>query len=137
MLVFLPTGGDASRLAGAVARLPGAAPRAGGAPGSPPPGGIAAALGSVRGLSVGIMSATEGRYGTEQLLLDITQGARIASSAYADASPPALTLRPLAGQAVVEGWAAARRRAERAPQLLRPGLLSSSIPGVGATAGDA
>jgi hypothetical protein len=97
-----------------------------------PTGG--AALGSVSGLSLGIMSATEGRYSTEQLLIDITQGARIASSAYAH-RPPALTLRPLAGGAVVEGWPAARRRAERAPQLLRPGLLASSIPGGGAYAG--
>ena len=98
-----------------------------------PTGG--AALGSVSALSVGIMSATEGGYTTEQLLLDITQGARIASSAYAHARPPPLTVRPVAGGAVVEGWAAARRRAERAPQLLRPGLLASSIPGGGAYAG--
>src|SRR5262249_15610500 len=98
-----------------------------------PTGG--AALGSVSALSVGIMSATEGRYASEQLLLDVSQGARIASSAYAHARPPPLTLRPVAGGAVVEGWAAARRRAERAPQLLRPGLLASSIPGGGAYAG--
>jgi hypothetical protein len=71
----------------------------------------------------------------EQLLLDITQGARIAASAYAHASPPALALRALGAGAVVEGWALARRRAEAAPQLLRPGLLAASIPGGGAYAG--
>jgi len=104
-------------------------------PGRPAGGGMAAALGSVSGLSVGIMSAAEGRYGTEQLLLDITQGARVASSAYAHARPPALALRPVAAGALVAGWAAARRRAERAPQLLSPGLLAASIPGGGAYAG--
>jgi hypothetical protein len=121
VLVFLPTVGSG--------------PHATGARGSGQPAGTAAALAGVGGLSVGIMSATEGSYTTEQLLLDITQGARIAASAYAHPRPPALTLRPVAGGAVVEGWAAARRRAEAAPQLLRPGLLASSIPGGGAYAG--
>jgi hypothetical protein len=121
VLAFLPT--DAATVQAPIA------------PGRPAGGGMAAALGSMSGLSVGIMSATEGRYTTEQLLLDITQGARIASSAYAHARPPALALRLLAAGAVVEGWAAARRRAERAPQLLSPGLLASSIPGGGAYAG--
>jgi len=38
-------------------------------------------LGSIPGLSVGLMSATQGSYTREQLLLDIGQGARIAASA--------------------------------------------------------
>ncbi len=92
-------------------------------------------LAAENGLSVGIMSATQGSHSTEQLLLDITQGARIASSAYATAHPPALSLRTVGAGAVVTGWQAARRRAEDAPQLLRPGLLASRIPGGGAYAG--
>jgi hypothetical protein len=92
-------------------------------------------LASVKGLSVGIMSATQGEYTTAQLLLDITQGARVGSSAYTPTRPPALSLRPAGAGAVVNGWPAARRRAEDAPQLLRPGLLAARIPGGGAYAG--
>ncbi|HYM56078.1 MAG TPA: hypothetical protein VES97_12000 [Solirubrobacteraceae bacterium] len=92
-------------------------------------------LANVKGLSVGIMSASQGRYATAQLLLDITQGARVASSAYSQASPSSLSLRPAGAGAVVTGWGAARRRAEDAPQLLRPGLLAARIPGGAAYAG--
>ena len=92
-------------------------------------------LASVKDLSVGIMSATQGRYSTAQLLLDITQGARVGSSAYVPGRPPALSLKPTGAGALVEGWPAARRRAEDAPQLLRPGLLAAQIPGGGAYAG--
>jgi len=94
-----------------------------------------AALASVPGLSVGIMSATQGANSTRQFLLDLSQGARIASSAYTGALPPGLSLTTAGAGAVVAGWQAARRRAEDAPQLLRPGLLASRIPGGAAYAG--
>jgi hypothetical protein len=92
-------------------------------------------LASVNPLSIGIMSATQGSYTTEQFLLDVTQGARIASSAYPTRRPPALSLLPAGAGATVGGWQAARARAEAAPQLLRPGLLSSRIPGGGGYVG--
>ncbi len=92
-------------------------------------------LASAGGLSVGWMSATQGSYTTEQLLLDITQGARVASSAYSQSHPAALTLKPTGTGAVVAGWRAALRRAEDAPALLRPGLLAEQLPGGGAYAG--
>jgi hypothetical protein len=92
-------------------------------------------LASVKGLSVGLMSATQGRYSTAQLALDIGQGARIAASAYSPARPPALSLAPAGSGAIVDGWQAALRRAEDAPQLLRPGLLAAQIPGGAAYAG--
>jgi hypothetical protein len=87
------------------------------------------------GLSVGIMSAAEGSYTTAQLVLDITQGARIASAAYSTPRPPALDVAPTPAGAIARGWTAARRRAEDAPELLRPGLLAAHIPGGGAYAG--
>ncbi|MEA2215398.1 MAG: hypothetical protein QOK19_959 [Solirubrobacteraceae bacterium] len=88
------------------------------------------------GLSVGVMSATQGGYHRAQLLLDITQGARVAASAYPHPSPPALALRPLAGGGgSIAGWGSARRRAGRAPQLLTPGLLAERVPGGAAYAG--
>ena len=93
------------------------------------------ALSNVDGLSVGIMSAAQGRYSTAQFLLDVTQGARIAASAYPSSSPPALSIRRAGPGALVVGWQAARRRAEQAPQLLRPGLLASQLAGGGGYAG--
>jgi hypothetical protein len=92
-------------------------------------GAFEAQLAAVPGFSVGIMSAAQGAYSRGQLALDITQGARIASAAYSTPRPPALSLRPAGSGAVIDGWQAARRRAEDAPQLLRPGLLATWIAG--------
>ena len=93
------------------------------------------ALASLPGMSVGIMSATQGSYTPGQLLLDITQGARIARSAYSPTDPPAMSLRTLGATGAITSWQAARRRAEDAPQLLRPGLLAAQIPSGAAYAG--
>jgi hypothetical protein len=92
-------------------------------------------LASIGGLSVGVMSASQGQYSADQLLLDVSQGARVATSAYPHSQPPVLALIPAGSGAIVEGWPAARRRAEHAPQLLRPGLLASEIPGGAGYAG--
>jgi hypothetical protein len=93
------------------------------------------ALASIPGMSVGIMSATQGSYTPEQLLLDITQGARVARSAYSPTDPPAISLQTLGVAGRITGWQAARRRADDAPQLLRPGLLAAQIPSGAAYAG--
>jgi len=93
-----------------------------------------AALQGVHSLSIGIMSASQGAYSPPQLMLDISQGARIASSAYTRA-PAALSLTTAGPGGLAVGWRAAVRRAEDAPQLLRPGLLASHIPGGAAYAG--
>ncbi len=93
------------------------------------------ALSGVGGLSIGLMSATQGSYTRAQMLLDIGQGARVASSAYGTNRPPPLSLSPSGGGALVAGWRAAVRRAEAAPQLLRPGLLASQLAGGAGYAG--
>jgi hypothetical protein len=95
---------------------------------------LEAELASAGGLSIGIMSATQGAYTTGQFVLDVTQGASIASAAYPHSRPPAMSLQPSPPGAVIRGWPVARRRAEDAPQLLRPGLLAAQIPGGGAYA---
>ena len=87
------------------------------------------------GLSVGIMSASQGAYSPTQLLLDITQGARVAVSSYNHAQPPPVSPHELGTGAELEGWTAVRARAAQAPQLLRPGLLASQIPGGAGYAG--
>jgi hypothetical protein len=86
-------------------------------------------LSSVGGLSIGIMSATQGSYTRRQMLLDIGQGARVAASAYDPSRPPSLSLRTSGEGAIVAGWPQALRRADDAPQLLSPGLLASQLPG--------
>ncbi len=93
------------------------------------------ALSRVGGLSLGLLSATQGSYTRAQMLLDIGQGARVASSAYATNRPPALSLQPAGAGAVVRGWRSAVRRAEAAPQLLRPGLLAAQLAGGAGYAG--
>jgi hypothetical protein len=92
-------------------------------------------LAGVSGLSVGIMSAGQGRYSQAQLALDISQGARVATSAYPHPTPPRMTLVQRGAGGSIEGWSGARRRAEEAPQLLRPGLLAGEIPGGAGYAG--
>jgi len=89
----------------------------------------------VPSLSTGILSAAQGSYTTAQLLLDITQGARLSTSAYNPALPPRLSLQPHGAGAVVEPWQAVLKRARGAPQILEPGLLASQIPGGAGYAG--
>jgi hypothetical protein len=93
------------------------------------------ALGRIDGLSIGLMSAAQGSYTRAQMLLDIGQGSRIASSSYNPTRAPPLSLSPSSSGATVTGWTAAVARAQRAPQLLRPGLLASTVPGGAAYAG--
>ncbi|HEY2201920.1 MAG TPA: hypothetical protein VGH56_08525, partial [Solirubrobacteraceae bacterium] len=115
---------------------------------------IESELAAVPTLSASILSATQGSYTTAQLVLDITQGARVSNSSYAPAQPPFLSL-PGAVQAAsagasqpssltkkagdgsatasqVQGWATVLARARSAPQLLDPGLLAAQVPGGGA-----
>src|SRR5438105_10330469 len=93
------------------------------------------ALAAVPGFSIGLMSAAQGTYSRAQLLLDMTQGARVASSAYARSRPAPLSLVPAGEGGMIAGWGAAVRRAHGAPALLRPGLLAARIPGGAAYAG--
>jgi hypothetical protein len=76
------------------------------------------ALDGAPGMSVGILSAIQGTYSSEQMLLDVGQGARVTSSAYDSPTPPP-----------IGDWAAVLARAGAAPQTLEPGLLASSVPG--------
>ncbi len=92
-------------------------------------------LSSVGGLSIGLMSATQGAYFREQFLLDVSQGARVAASAYDVPEPPPLSLQTSGASATLAGWPAVGKRAEDAPQLLRPGLLAAQVPGGGAYVG--
>jgi hypothetical protein len=82
-------------------------------------------LQGVPGLSLGILSASQGTYSPEQLALDIGQGARVGTSVYPHALPPSVSLR----DGSISGWPAIRSRASNVPQILTPGLLASEVPG--------
>jgi hypothetical protein len=89
----------------------------------------------VPSLSTGILSATQGSYTTAQLLLDITQGARVSYSSYNPSRPPILSLQSHGAGAMATPWRAVLERARGAPQILQPGLLASQIPGGAGYAG--
>jgi hypothetical protein len=95
------------------------------------PASVESELASLPGFSTGLLSATQGSYTTAQLLLDITQGARVSYSSYSPQHPPMLSLP---GHQV-EPWSHVLARAHGAPQILEPGLLAASIPGGAAYAG--
>jgi len=82
-------------------------------------------------LSSAILSATQGGYSAAQMLLDMSQGARVSQSAYGHSSTPWLALV----DDRIAGWRAAVRRADDAPQLLQPGLLAGAVPGGAAYVG--
>ena len=105
---------------------------------------IAEGLASIRELSLGLTSATQGSYRRGQALLDISQGTRVSRSTYSPEDVPlAGRLKPLgpaqaanrddspasASAARLGNWRAIRDRAETAPQTIEPGLLAASIPG--------
>jgi hypothetical protein len=98
---------------------------------------IEAELSAVPSFSIGILSATQGTYNSGQMLLDISQGARVSYSAYSPAYPPSMSSLALgrASSARIPSWPEVLRRAQGAPQLLEPGLLASSIQGGVAYAG--
>jgi hypothetical protein len=81
-------------------------------------------LAALPGASVGLVSATDGKYRREQALLDISQGARTPLSAYDPDEPPPVRVTPTR----VLGWDAVVRRAAAAPADLVPGLLASTVP---------
>ena len=91
-----------------------------------------AELAGVPSFSLGLLSATQGAYRTEQLLLDITQGTRTSRSVYHPHDAPALDV---AAAGTITSWPEVLRRAASAPQTIEPGLLASSIPGGAAYAG--
>ena len=88
-------------------------------------------LEQLRGFSVGLFSPTLGRYSPTQMLLDISQGSRVASSLYDPAVIPAppLALDSPEGPGGYLGWPAITDRAADVPGDIEPGLLGCSVYG--------
>jgi hypothetical protein len=80
------------------------------------------------GLSLGLTSPTLGGYKRPQMMVDISQGARISTRAYTRRLPP---LRLVGSR--VAGWNRVVKRARDAPGDVVPGLLATTIEGAGGT----
>ena len=89
-----------------------------------------------RQLALGLVSATQGRYTPEQMMLDISAGSRTSRLLYDPKTPPDLELAvEQSGSGVLLGWTEALERAKTAHAEIKPGLMGSQIPGGAAYAG--
>ena len=87
-------------------------------------------------LALGLVSATQGRYSPEQMMLDISAGSRTSPNVYEPRTPPDLELVPTGdGGGFIFSWRKVLERARTALAEIRPGLLASQIPGGAGYAG--
>lgn len=86
--------------------------------------------------AIGLVSATQGRSSPEQMVLDVSSGARTSRAVYEPEEPPPLELVVGGDRSgFIFGWARALDRARSAPAEIKPGLLAGEIPGGAAYAG--
>jgi hypothetical protein len=89
-----------------------------------------------RRLALGLVSATQGGYTPEQMMLDISAGSRTSRLLYKPKTPPDLELVVgRDGSGVIRGWRKALERAKTPHAEIKPGLVGSQIPGGAAYAG--
>lgn len=101
-------------------------------PVSTPEPELTAQLEQLPGFAVGLFSPTIGRYSPTQMLLDISQGSRVAGSLYSPvvAPPPGFVADGLgldAGAGRFTHWPGLVKRAEVVPGEVVPGLLACTI----------
>lgn len=97
---------------------------------------LTAQLESLPGFATGLFSPTLGRYSPTQMMLDISQGARVASSLYKPvvAPPPALVADGVgldAQSGYFAQWQELVRRADAVPGELVPGSLGCAVERAG------
>jgi uncharacterized membrane protein YuzA (DUF378 family) len=93
---------------------------------------LAADLEQLPGFAVGLFSPTLGRYSPTQMMLDVSQGARVASSLYKPVAPPPPGFElNKAGPAGDSGkfvqWPVLEKRAADVPGEIVPGSLGCSV----------
>ncbi|HVL31564.1 MAG TPA: hypothetical protein VM299_04960 [Solirubrobacteraceae bacterium] len=100
--------------------------------GEPPTDSLLGFLGDVPGLRVGLWSSSQGDYERQQVLLDISQGARQPTGLYDDVDEDGddeldeLRFDPATRS--FSNWQAFVARARDVSRTLRPGLLAGSVP---------
>jgi hypothetical protein len=82
--------------------------------------------------ALGLLDPSDGDYNEQQALLDLTQSARVSSTAYTPGIPPAITV---SRAGIVSHWARVLRRAGQAAAQIEPGLFATTVPGGVAYAG--
>jgi hypothetical protein len=89
---------------------------------------LTADLQQLPGFAVGLFSPTLGRYSPTQMMLDVSQGARVASSLYnpVTPAPPGLVASPGGGGRLTP-WATFTARAAAVPGDIVPGLLGCAV----------
>ncbi len=89
-----------------------------------------------RELALGLMSATQGQFSPQQMMLDMSAGSRTSRAVYRPEMPPRLELVVGGdGSGFVFGWSQATARAETALAQIDPGMLASEVPGGAGYAG--
>ncbi|MFT4049795.1 MAG: hypothetical protein QM648_08155 [Solirubrobacterales bacterium] len=93
---------------------------------------LTAYLEQLPGYSVALFSPTLGRYSPTQMMLDISQGARVASSLYTPVAPasPGLVVNGTGGGAI-DPWQPFVKRADDVPGDIVPGLLGCALAQAG------
>ena len=87
-------------------------------------------------LAIGLISATQGTYSPQQMILDIGAGSRTSAAVYDPKDAPELELVPGGdGSGFIFGWLPAVKRAKTALAEISPGLLAESVPGRAGYAG--
>ncbi|HEX4363762.1 MAG TPA: hypothetical protein VHZ75_04370 [Solirubrobacteraceae bacterium] len=87
-------------------------------------------------LAIGLVSATQGQFSPEQMVLDLSAGSRTSRAVYKPSAAPHLELVPGGdGSGFIFGWSKVLARAATAPAEIKPGLLAGRIPGGAGFAG--
>lgn len=88
---------------------------------------LAAYLQELPGYAVGLFSPTLGRYSPAQMMLDISQGSRVASSLYKPVTPPPPGLVLDGPVGYLEPWQPFVERANDVPGDIVPGLMGCAL----------
>lgn len=88
---------------------------------------LTADLERIPGFAVGLMSPTIGRYSPTQMMLDISQGARVATGLYKPITPQPPGLVKVDDSGVFNRWEPLVERADAVPGDIVPGLLGEAV----------
>jgi hypothetical protein len=92
-----------------------------------------AAIGGITAL--GYVSAVQGSYSPEQVLLDMSSGSRATTSLYDGELPEGIVLRTAGARGSITDWPQIDARARTPPADVKPGTLAGAVGAAGGTVG--